>query len=309
MKFGDNLKSLRKSKNISQEKLAEKVGVSRQSVSKWEVGEAYPEMSNILALCTIFHCKITDLVNDSMVDIDSLDEETKMSVVKFKKEKQKQMKGLSKAIYILAKICRVCCIIGIVCLSIAMTIIPFIFYNVKVDNNKITLFGHEATYEQKENTIYFKTDEFGAYVKDYVIEDANEVANATNVINMFKDNSIFLIIGVVEVGFIFILATVELMNKTLKHLEDMFKNIHNGDTPFSMENVEHIKKMAIFMIINLILPSIGTSSFNLFMNTSFNTNFSLMYVIYILFLFSMAIVFEYGYEIQKDSNGKMYDEN
>ena len=42
MKFGDNLRKLRKNKNYSQEDLAFKVGVSRQSVSKWETGEAYP---------------------------------------------------------------------------------------------------------------------------------------------------------------------------------------------------------------------------------------------------------------------------
>ncbi len=38
MKFGDNLRNLRKSKKISQEELAEKMLVSRQSVSKWETG-------------------------------------------------------------------------------------------------------------------------------------------------------------------------------------------------------------------------------------------------------------------------------
>ena len=38
MKFGDNLKNMRKKNNLSQEELAEKVGVSRQSVSKWETG-------------------------------------------------------------------------------------------------------------------------------------------------------------------------------------------------------------------------------------------------------------------------------
>lgn len=38
MKFGDNLRRFRKSKKISQEELTEKVGVSRQSVSKWECG-------------------------------------------------------------------------------------------------------------------------------------------------------------------------------------------------------------------------------------------------------------------------------
>lgn len=38
MKFGDNLRNLRKSKKLSQEELAEKMNVSRQSVSKWETG-------------------------------------------------------------------------------------------------------------------------------------------------------------------------------------------------------------------------------------------------------------------------------
>ena len=75
MKFGDNLRNLRKSKKMSQEKLAEKIGVSRQSVSKWETGEAYPEMNNILILCKIFGCGINELVNESLIDIDSLDEE------------------------------------------------------------------------------------------------------------------------------------------------------------------------------------------------------------------------------------------
>ena len=54
MKFGDNLKNIRKSKKISQEDLADKLGVSRQSISKWETGENYPSMQNIVCLCSIF---------------------------------------------------------------------------------------------------------------------------------------------------------------------------------------------------------------------------------------------------------------
>lgn len=45
MKFGDNLQNLRKQKRMSQEQLAEKVNVSRQSISKWERGESYPTMN------------------------------------------------------------------------------------------------------------------------------------------------------------------------------------------------------------------------------------------------------------------------
>jgi len=90
MKFGENLKKLRKSRNLSQEDLAEKVGVSRQSVSKWETGDAYPEMNNILELCKIFNCKINDLVHKDMSDIDSLDKEIIMNVVKFNEKEQEK---------------------------------------------------------------------------------------------------------------------------------------------------------------------------------------------------------------------------
>lgn len=44
MKFGENLKLIRKSMKISQEELADKLGVSRQSVSKWETVENYPSI-------------------------------------------------------------------------------------------------------------------------------------------------------------------------------------------------------------------------------------------------------------------------
>ena len=94
MKFGENLYNLRKAAKMSQEKLAEKMEVTRQSVSKWENGESYPEMEKIMKLCDVFHCKINDLVYENMADIDSLDEDIKMSVVKFKEEKQKRLKEL-----------------------------------------------------------------------------------------------------------------------------------------------------------------------------------------------------------------------
>ena len=48
MKFGENLYNLRKATKMSQEKLAEKMNVIRQSVSKWENGESYPEMEKIM---------------------------------------------------------------------------------------------------------------------------------------------------------------------------------------------------------------------------------------------------------------------
>lgn len=53
MEFYEQLSKIRKQKEISQEELAEKVGVSRQAISKWENGTAQPEMANVAKLCEI----------------------------------------------------------------------------------------------------------------------------------------------------------------------------------------------------------------------------------------------------------------
>lgn len=50
MSFADNLQSIRKEKNLSQEELAERIGVSRQAVSKWEQGSGYPETEKLILL-------------------------------------------------------------------------------------------------------------------------------------------------------------------------------------------------------------------------------------------------------------------
>lgn len=62
MSFAENLQFLRKRDKVTQEGLAEALGVSRQSVSKWETGEAYPETEKIIALCEIFRVTMDELM-------------------------------------------------------------------------------------------------------------------------------------------------------------------------------------------------------------------------------------------------------
>jgi transcriptional regulator with XRE-family HTH domain len=68
VKFGENLQKLRKEKGISQEQLAEQLGVTRQSVSKWESGNSYPEMDKIVAICNLFHCDMDVLINKDITE-------------------------------------------------------------------------------------------------------------------------------------------------------------------------------------------------------------------------------------------------
>ncbi len=69
MKLSDNIKRIRKENNLSQEQLAEKLGVSRQSVSKWESGQSYPEMDKMLKICDMFNYNINDLLNENINEV------------------------------------------------------------------------------------------------------------------------------------------------------------------------------------------------------------------------------------------------
>lgn len=69
MNFSDNLKRLRKENNLSQEELAEKLNVSRQSVSKWESNSAYPEMDKIIQISNMFNVGIDELLNKDIREV------------------------------------------------------------------------------------------------------------------------------------------------------------------------------------------------------------------------------------------------
>lgn len=62
MSLGENLQFLRKKAGVTQEELAERLEVSRQSVSKWEADVSFPEMEKIITLCDMFGCTMDTLV-------------------------------------------------------------------------------------------------------------------------------------------------------------------------------------------------------------------------------------------------------
>lgn len=64
MRFDDKLMTLRKQRGMSQEQLAERLGVTRQSVSKWESGLALPELAKIITLSEMFDVSVDYLVKD-----------------------------------------------------------------------------------------------------------------------------------------------------------------------------------------------------------------------------------------------------
>lgn len=71
MKLNEKIYVCRRKAGLSQEALAEKVGVSRQAISKWETGTAVPELDNIVTLSEVFGVTTDWLIKDNKEDTDS----------------------------------------------------------------------------------------------------------------------------------------------------------------------------------------------------------------------------------------------
>lgn len=299
MKFGDNLKQIRKSKNISQEDLAERLGVSRQSVSKWETGENYPSMFNIMCLCDIFKCKINNLVHESMPEFDSLDEEIKMSVVKFKENEQKKMKGFTKVLYIVSNIAKAFSIIAIV-FSLLLVIGGFVVVpNTTINkmDNTIKVFDKKVSYKLTDTKLVIDGDVVSRHDKE-VAEEIEEVIHMTNKKRL----------ALVECAFLTLTAVCFISYKLFSYLSKLFKNIHDNNTPFSMENVNYIKKLALYSFLFVLIPDLTGGIAEIIFNLDLGVEINLFAYLFSLMLLVLAYIFKYGYEIQLDSKGVMYNE-
>ena len=280
MKFGENLKNIRKSKNISQEYLAEKLGVSRQSVSKWETGENFPSMSNIMCLCEIFKCKINDLVHEDFTDIESLDSEIKESVVKFKKEKQIKVKLISKIIYIMANIVNKIFIGVAVLISIMILALPFIGKSARISGTDLLI----------SNVKVASITTYGELAYEYI-----------------NNHSFDEIIFHAEILLVVSLISIVCIAKVFENLYKLFFNIHNGDTPFTLDNINRIKKISFFIIFYIVFSFIYGVMCSILMELNLGAELELTDIVYALIIYSISFIFEYGYELQIDSKGKMYE--
>ena len=82
MSLGKNIQYLRKQKRITQEQLAERMSVTRQTVSKWEADEIIPELNKLVVLSDLFSCKLDALVKEDMNACDAVYSEITVKRVK-----------------------------------------------------------------------------------------------------------------------------------------------------------------------------------------------------------------------------------
>ncbi len=106
MNFGEKLFELRKAKNLSQEEVAEKLNVTRQTVSKWETNQSTPDFDKIVPLCELFEIGTEELLTGKKPEekkvFDEAKEEEKVLTKEEVRRKSAEVVSTSIFIYLLA---------------------------------------------------------------------------------------------------------------------------------------------------------------------------------------------------------------
>lgn len=124
MKFNEKIVILRKNKNLSQEDLGNELGVARQTISKWELGETTPEMDKLIKMSEIFEITLDDLIKD-----------TEPNINKNNVDNTNTQKLAGLAVKILKGIC--ISIIVVFAITVIMIIMGLVFYNMKYDSKAV----------------------------------------------------------------------------------------------------------------------------------------------------------------------------
>lgn len=90
MNFGEKLYELRKEKKLSQEEVADKLNVTRQTVSKWETNQSTPDFDKVLPLCELFGISADELLSGNKKEENNTEKKTKEVEVEEEKTPSKQ---------------------------------------------------------------------------------------------------------------------------------------------------------------------------------------------------------------------------
>lgn len=101
MNIGEKIFELRKSKNLSQEEVAEKLNVTRQTVSKWETNQSTPDFDKIVPLCELFEISTDELLKgEKKQEANEINENNTQEKIPSKEEvKRKRAEVISSSVF------------------------------------------------------------------------------------------------------------------------------------------------------------------------------------------------------------------
>ena len=130
IKIGRFIAKKRKEQNLTQEKLAERLGITDRAVSKWETGKSLPDASIMLELCALLDITVNDLLCGEVVSMEYYNEKMEKNLIEIVRQKERSDKrlltmeiviGLTSTIFLFAMLA-----VGMVFMSLEKPVLAFI---------------------------------------------------------------------------------------------------------------------------------------------------------------------------------------
>ncbi|MCH5151587.1 MAG: helix-turn-helix transcriptional regulator [Clostridiales bacterium] len=116
VKIGQFIKAIRKEKNLTQREVAERLGISEKTISKWETGNGLPEVSLMLPLCELLEISVNELLSGERLDEKKYFEKAEQNIMSLMEEKAQAKKKL----IIAAIICVITLLAGLTLVLVAV---------------------------------------------------------------------------------------------------------------------------------------------------------------------------------------------
>lgn len=211
---------------------------------------------------------------------------------------QNRLKALSKVVSIIAKIGKICLMIIVPFIFIAMIAIPFVLHNLEVNGNVIKF--SDASIVINDDYVTFKAGD-----KIYVSNE--DVKALTSVANFFANNTKGDIILLTEVSLGFVSAILIISIYSLIYMEKLFNNIHTQSTPFSVENTDYIYRIGHLMIISAIVSLVFEITIGVLFPKLYIVNITSYGIIEILMVFVIYYIFKYATKLQEEKKTSIYN--
>lgn len=132
-KIGKFIAKLRKDKNLTQQQLAEKIGVTDRAISKWETGRGMPDLSLLIPLCKELDISINELLSGEYLQEEIYKEKLEENIIKTIDYSKKEIKENKKKFLV---------ILGVIIISVMLLISMFSIDINRIRNNKPVIFSN-----------------------------------------------------------------------------------------------------------------------------------------------------------------------
>lgn len=216
---------------------------------------------------------------------------------------QKFLKGISRFISIVATIGRFLLYFAIFAVVVCMLLAPKFLKDIKAYDNKIEL----SYNKDKISLVKESDDEVRVYVNDKKQSTIKDMEDYDKLYKVVKNHSSKTLTNYSEAVLLIAILYIFIVSMILTHLSKLFKNISKEETPFIMDNVIHLRKMSLYMIVTLVLPIIISLVFALCTGYKLHITLNISGIVEALFVMAMSIIFRYGCVLQNKSTNTIYD--